>query len=484
MELALKLVLKIFFSTLFSLESAADSTVEPSKTIKHGRRRRSSSSTGSGAASTVVVGGRISSHYSTEKSGSSGYYGSHLYSAGGSVVEEHIYSEPVIVENVQVHARSTDDKNSRLKTKLETKEKERMCLDKLNRSITNLEKAMPEDQAPAMVPRRRISLPRDDTIPRPVWPGESDDSLSNMNMEQFENDLIKFSPSPRQSFGENGSSYLDLIDYHQTRELLCNIQDKLEVLLEQNRRTPTKNSTQDLEANIMRLKHDLENYLTVMQEKSENDLRQFSAGMTQDSRVRTVKKALSHRSKTCRLVDDCYEVMTEPSRRTSHASSSLHRTPSIEKGDFILTCNESINPFTSTATLEPKVAPDDNNNQSTSGGESCNSKNVKCARHGNLSQMQRNLALSQLLSDTYSNRYGGDRERMLNEWHRDKPSIWEMYYGTNRYSQSKIEHAIIREYRYGKPCAINMSYVSTQVLYHISLPMLHLGQPIYENDNI
>lgn len=445
-----------------------DSSLEPTKTIKHGRRRRSSSSTASGAASTVVVGGRISSHYSTEKSGSSGYYGSHLYSAGGSVVEEHIYSEPVIVENAQVHA---------IDEVRDTKEKERMCLNKLNRSITNLEKVLPNDNEQktpaAIISRRRISLPRDDTtIPRPVWPqGEADDSLSNMNMEQFENDLIKFSPSPRTSFE---GSYLDLIDYHQTREILCNIQDKLEALLEQHRRTPTKNSS-DLESNIIRLKHDLENYLSVMNEKSENELRQFSAGMSQDSRVQTVKKALSQRSKTCRFGDDCYEVMTDPSRRTSHASlreshSTLHRTPSIEKGDFILTCNESINPFTSSSTIPvPPVQtappastpPDDNNNMSSSGGESCNSKNIKCPRHGNLSQMHRNLALTQLLSDTYSNRYGGDRERMLNEWHRDKPSIWEMYYGTNRYSQSKIEHAMIREYRYGKPCAMNMSYVST-----------------------
>lgn len=412
----------------------------------------------------MVVGGRISSHYSTEKSGSSGYYGSNLYSASGSVVEEHIYSEPVLVEHVQVHAQAN-------KKDLETKEKERECLDKLNRSMTNLEKTLPEVQPPGGNPvahRRRISLPRDASIiPKPVWPGESDDSLSNMNLEQFDKDLINFSPSPRKSFE---GSCMDLIDYHQTREILANIQDKLETLLQQHRRTPTtQGAATDLESNIMCLKNDLENYLLVMNEKSENELRQFSAGLTQDTKVQTVKKALD-RGKICRFGDDCYEVMTEPSRRTSlrDSHSTLRRTPSIEKGDFILTCNESINPFTAAPTI-PTPLDTNNNHNSSSSAESCTSKTHKCARHGNMSQMQRNIALSQLLSDSYNNRYGGDRERMLNEWHRDKPSIWEMYYGTNRFRHSKIEQAMIREYRYGKQCAMNVSYVSID----LSLDILH-----------
>lgn len=454
-----------------------------------GRRRRSTgSSSGSNGGSTVVVGGRISSHYSTEKSGSSGYYGSNLYSGGGSVVEEHIYSEPVIVEHAQVHAIDCQ----RLQTK---DDQERVCLDKLNHSITTLENCLPKEEssppkkaAPgvprSIANRRRISIPRDGSIPRPVWP--PDDSLTHVNFEQFsqaitvdaELQLKRRSDDVDSGKASFEGSYVDVIDYHQTREILVNIRGKLDDLLEKHRTNSTQQpskqgpvSDSELERNIISLKDDLENYLVVMNEKQEDELRRFSAGLTSETKMLTVKKALDNRSKICRFGDDCYEVLNdEPfadfSGYDPKMRVALRRTPSIEKGDFILTCNEIINPYHPAAppTVPIESAPDSNNNNSSeesSGTLSCVAHEPKCMRHGNLSQMQKNLAFSQLLNDTYvGGKYGDDRERMLNEWHRDKPSIWEMYYGPNRYS-SKIEQSVLREYCYaGKHRAMNVSYVS------------------------
>lgn len=452
-----------------------------------GRRRRSTgSSSGSNGGSTVVVGGRISSHYSTEKSGSSGYYGSNLYSGGGSVVEEHIYSEPVIVEHAQVHA-------SDCSSSLTKDDKERKCLDKLNNSITNLEKCLPGGDSPPtkaslrIANRRRISIPRDATIPRPVWPSaDADDSLAHVNFEQFSQSKLDAEiqklkrrsddvDSGKASFEGN---YIDVIDYHQTREILVNIRSKLDDLLEKHRTNTTKQqpkqgaiSDSELERNIISLKKDLENYLIVMNEKQEDELRRFSAGLTSETKMLTVKKALDNRSKICRFGDDCYEVLHDDSFADFSSYDpkmkvSLRRTPSIEKGDFILTCNDMINPYHPAAppTVPIEASPDNNNNNSSeesSGTLSCVAREPKCMRHGNLSQMQKNLAFSQLLNDNYiGGKYGDDRERMLNEWHRDKPSIWEMYYGTNRYS-SKIEQSVLREYCYaGKHRAMNVSYVS------------------------
>uniref|UniRef100_A0A336KP76 CSON013744 protein n=1 Tax=Culicoides sonorensis TaxID=179676 RepID=A0A336KP76_CULSO len=486
------------------------------------------------------------SHYSTEKSGSSGYYGSNLYSAGGSSVDEHIYSEPVIIEHVQVHSAGTLGKGS----VTGIVKKERKCLASLNKSITTLEicldatqeksqkisKTLPEvivdspkhnkgldndkknDIPNSIVNRRKASLPRDETIPRPVWPGDTDDSLTNINLDAFN---MKSTPSTHsnESFNliqlntpkaekrestftnadsgkgtsEGTTDYMDLIDYHQTRNILVNIRGKLDILLEQHRMNTQSVGNpfvsesishasgkscssvgveNDLEHNIISLKNDLENYLAVMTEKSEQELRQFSDTMSKDSRMQTVTKAFD-RSK-CRLEFDSVPRSRPVTAYTCYSSqitkTSLSRKPSIEKGDFIMTCNDQINPFTATPcdTVIQIISSENGSGGESSDSLNCDGNNNKpsakpCNRHGNtLSQMQKNLAFSQLINDSFnckSTKYGDDREKMLKEWHRDKPSIWEMYYGTNRYS-SKIEQAMIREYRYGNKCAMNVSYVS------------------------
>lgn len=80
-----------------------------------------------------------SSHYSTEKSGSSGYYSSNVYST--SSVEDHIYSEPVIDGiNDSNRRRKFDQKLDRqiglanLEKSIKTLEKHLKCLNKPNKN--------------------------------------------------------------------------------------------------------------------------------------------------------------------------------------------------------------------------------------------------------------------------------------------------------------------------------------------------------------
>lgn len=457
------------------------------------------------------------SHYSTEKSGSSGYYGSNLYS--GSSVDEHIYSEPVIIEHVEVHS-SAGTMGKGVGNEILSKERKSL--------VKSIEKSMEKDAKKTLIPeitvetpgktktseipnsivnRRKASLPRDGTIPRPVWPtGDADDSLTNINLDAFnlkisqENDtsfnLIQLNTpksEKRQSTLTNadsgkgtseGTEYMDLVDYHQTRNILVNIRSKLETLLEQHRMTTNNNpfvqqdessNASDLERNIISLKNDLENYLTVMTEKSEQELRQFSDTMSKDSRIQTFTKAFDRsKSRSFQYQDFAQNnnpITTYTCFSSQITKTSLSRKPSIAKGDFIMTCNDQINPFTATPCDTVIQIISDSGGGATDSSDSLNCDGnkpqaKKCDRHGGavLTQMQKNLAFSQLMNDSFNNsaKYGDDREKMLNEWHRDKPSIWEMYYGTNRYS-SKIEQAMIREYKYGNSCAMNVSYVSRRL---------------------
>ncbi|XP_055311009.1 dentin sialophosphoprotein [Sitodiplosis mosellana] len=87
------------------------------------------------------------SHYSTEKSGSSGYYSSNVYST--SSVEDHIYSEPVINDITDSNRRRKFDQKldqqiglANLEKSIKTLEKHLKCLNKTNN------KAVPTGEQP------------------------------------------------------------------------------------------------------------------------------------------------------------------------------------------------------------------------------------------------------------------------------------------------------------------------------------------------
>uniref|UniRef100_A0AAG5D480 Uncharacterized protein n=1 Tax=Anopheles atroparvus TaxID=41427 RepID=A0AAG5D480_ANOAO len=85
--------------------------------------------------------------------------------------------------------------------------------------------------------------------------------------------------------------------------------------------------------------------------------------------------------------------------------------------------------------------------------------------HCDFSQLQRNITLERiiLMESLGKSRTGqfGDKEKMLLEWHQNKPSCWELYYGANREEQ-KPHQTLIRKMKLGRKSTVCISYPSTR----------------------
>ncbi|XP_055532615.1 uncharacterized protein LOC129722847 [Wyeomyia smithii] len=343
------------------------------ETSRNGQQKRpsiSSQDTGVGAESDVVVGkGRervnSTSHYSTEKSGSSGYYSTNIYFAGSSVVDEHIYYEPVDRGRKQSSAQlSVAPKPA------DTVRKKEGIL-KNNRAVQDggqtqrkknerpLEKyyypATLENvpNSPTVMRAKSINNEKltditespDGPIPRPIWPMDADDSLADINLDAFrlrntsqqnlmgfdsstssisDNELYSVSQKNAEEQAKKKSQYEEYLEFHNTRNILEQIRGKLNTLLEQRNETlrssagsnreqtnPTPAEI-ELEEKIASLKADLERYLQSMNQQNENEINRFVKGMSKDAKALAVQNAVEHRnrsrSSSVHLEND-YEVM-------------------------------------------------------------------------------------------------------------------------------------------------------------------------------
>lgn len=372
----------------------------------------------------------------TEKSGSSGYYGSNQYST--SSVDEHIYCEPIIEYVTQttdpsesltaiiVESPSNDNNlneltvnNADLNNESHSID-EKQCLESLRKSITNLENCLDNHLGSAnqMTPNskaRSSNLPlksklppisaskpgtssqstnssssmnqlqtmidsMDTSIPRPIWP-IYDDSLLDINLESFESkhgatevgNLINLeSPilGAQKSIPSQSTPHYaeDVINFHNTREVLENIQGRLANFLESSQVAASAPSNV-LEENIHMLKLDLENYLRAMHDKNEIELKKFCAGMKNNQNIVTIKNAFERKENTYQVLDETipgYERMHPISRSSNSQSSSMssssgqlaksyyqenleqdqHFGTVYVKDGFTMKCNERINPFT------------------------------------------------------------------------------------------------------------------------------------------
>uniref|UniRef100_A0A182N7D5 Uncharacterized protein n=1 Tax=Anopheles dirus TaxID=7168 RepID=A0A182N7D5_9DIPT len=81
--------------------------------------------------------------------------------------------------------------------------------------------------------------------------------------------------------------------------------------------------------------------------------------------------------------------------------------------------------------------------------------------HCDFNQMQRNITLERiiLMESLGKSRNGqfGDKEKMLLEWHQNKPSCWELYYGANR-EEHPPHQTLIRKMKLGRKSAVCISY--------------------------
>ncbi|XP_058457482.1 uncharacterized protein LOC131434612 [Malaya genurostris] len=580
--------------------NTADSTVSQQPTgvvaepAGNGQKRPSISSQDTGVGSDVVVGkgtGRervnSTSHYSTEKSGSSGYYSTNIYFAGGSVVDEHIYYEPVDRGRKQstengvtkppetVRKKEGILKNSRAIPDAPQPPQNGRPLEKYYYPAT-LENVPNEPTVMRAKPvtnekQTDIAESPDGQIPRPIWPLDADDSLADINLEAFrmrrssqqnligfessassnsDNEIYSVSHKNVDDSAKNKSQYEEYLEFHNTRNILEQIRGKLDTLLEQRNENMRANVGSDrtmptpaeieLEEKIANLKSDLEEYLRSMNQQNENEINRFVKGISKDAKVKAVQNAVEHRNRSRGSsvhMENEYEVMDNPipyqSFYTAHPQRTMKRYPRedrgpedqqshfetiyVQDGFNVRQLNRPVpNPFAQEArtaqilhnqqqhlramcsqkrylssdeikvcnSLEGRVrrpsrvsieVPDGRRdgvhlvNGSGGGGISVDGRSRRQSEVSNSKHLGKGSDVSGftlqrviLMESLGKNgKLFGDKEKMLLEYHLNKPSYWELYYGANR-EEHNPHHTLIRKVKVGGKNAISVSYPSTR----------------------
>ncbi|XP_062543949.1 uncharacterized protein LOC134211254 isoform X2 [Armigeres subalbatus] len=342
-------------SLIASINSEKGQSTQQASSNGHKRQSISSQDTSGDIESDVVVGKSIgrerinsTSHYSTEKSGSSGYYSTNIFFAGGSVADDHIYYEPVVEHGRNPPAKTTNKptgttvgkkegilKNSGKSQDSNKAQKDGRTLEKYYYPAT-LENVSNDVAIMRAKPTSNekltdITEAPDGSIPRPIWPLDVDDSLADINLEAFkmrhnsQQNLIGFE-SPASSISDNElysvskkniddtakqksqsqSQYEEYLEFHNTRNILEQIRGKLNTLLEQRTEVQKHSDSGqglsqaevELEEKITNLKSDLEGYLQSMNQKNENEIKRFCRGMSKDAKVVAVQNAVEHRHRS------------------------------------------------------------------------------------------------------------------------------------------------------------------------------------------
>ncbi|EDV59619.1 uncharacterized protein LOC6541034 [Drosophila erecta] len=268
--------------------------------------------------------------------------------------------------------------------------------------------------------------------------------------------------------------YEDQLHFQNTRELLEDVRDKIRLLSRatpQNSASPTPASTppsdvpKELEGMIHTLKHELESYLQRMNQHSELELRQLCSGLGRQQHVVRMQNALERRRSCADLQLNAYEAV-----RDGVLISANGRPLSVREQIMTIRCasdpnfkmkRKSIAEIFPAAEcyVESEVTTTSLSRSVTPSPASTPQLELEALHPGPatttiVTQMQRNLTFHKPIL-TVSNSSPGagnvavdgaardkaerDREReSLAEWHRKKPSIWEMYYGTNRLHQSLL----------------------------------------------
>ncbi|XP_017838381.1 uncharacterized protein LOC108596789 [Drosophila busckii] len=486
------------------------------------------------AATAAAVNG---SHYSTDKSGSSGYYSSHVCSTYS--LDEHIYCEPVIdiLENSEQAAKSSS--NSKLAacgkptkvlaisqrldmqnavTQADSAAKQAAAVEQvqlhlqlqqvvphysdklriLETSIENLDrhlKTFPcltqQQQHQELPPQERKALMALDiseklrsynqlpTIVEQLQVEHSDDSLLDIDLDAFllrpkgqqsnahagidnacflsdeqleENNYkcakyinscpeVAYRLEPAHSSSSSyAKRYEDQLHFQSTRELLEDVRDKIRLLTP----TPTTDIPPELDGMIQTLKDELESYLKRMNQHSELELRQLCSGLGRQQHVLRLQNAFERRrSYAGGDYESVREIAGLPGLRqqvlsircASDPNFKMKRKsiteifPTAECYVETMTISRSATPTTPSTTPTPTPTPSSYELKTTT---------------TTISQLQRNLSFQKPTLSTHhsqSDLGGGiasDKVDNVAEWHRKKPSIWEMYYGTNRLHQSLL----------------------------------------------
>lgn len=336
----------------------------------------------------------------------------------------------------------------------------------------------------------------DGQIPKPVWPMDFDDSLMDINLEPFL--LVNDAPQLKRKFSNsnlgvdnqcydssdddlNRSSDKSLALYlkqceettnvQNTTDILEGIRKKLDSLLEQAEQTDIQGKNAeaeptDLAKNIQSLKSELDSYLQRIKSKKDLEIKQLCTGLSKNTKMLTIKKALESRSRrnsqdedgyeifqTAEDVNGGYEPMMPKNIMTNYqeSNSGLNFDTVYVQDGFSL-CDSGAVPFagrfSSTRSTDAnfqlkrnfsKEFSTFNVNDKSDDSSNSSDKSSDNITNSEKNQLKQNLALHHPMLIKNLDKTSGDDKDMILEWHNNKPSIWELYYGKNRPIQTIVK---------------------------------------------
>lgn len=468
--------------------------------------------------------GGTGSHYSTDKSGSSGYYSSHVCSTYS--LDEHIYCEPVIeraqrgphqeMQNVSgtaaaavVKASESQPQQLQLQLQqLQVPQQQQQQLphysDKLRvleTSIENLDRHL--KSFPSLV-TSHPQLPTivEGYIDKQQQQQQLEDSLLDIDLDAFllqpkqqqqqriagidnpsflsdeqlaENNYkcAKYINScPEDAYrldNESSSSYAkryeDQLHFQSTRELLEDVRDKIRLLAP----TPTTDIPHELEGMIETLKNELESYLQRMNQHSELELRQLCSGLGRQQHVVRLQNALERRRSYAGVCDGVLVAASSEQLLTIRCASDPNFKMKRKSITEVFPLADCYVENTATPTPTPTAVPKTTTMMVSQLQRNLNfHKPILAAAESSGSASVSSLVVGAGSASVSASGSGeatphADKVDSVAEWHRKKPSIWEMYYGTNRLHQS-----LLGKQRHNGQLVISsahptLSYVSRQV---------------------
>ncbi|XP_034478494.1 uncharacterized protein LOC117784784 [Drosophila innubila] len=265
--------------------------------------------------------------------------------------------------------------------------------------------------------------------------------------------------------------YEDQLHFQSTRELLEDVRDKIRLL----QPTPTTDIPEELEGMIQTLKDELESYLQRMNQHSELELRQLCSGLGRQQHVMRLQNALERRRSYAGDVQlNAYEsvrdgVLISANGRPLSVREQIMTIRCASDPNFKMKRKSITEVFPSaecyiesagqSPTLTPLTTPTP---MTTPTATPTPTPPLELKTTTTMvTQLQRNLNFHRpvLGPETSGSRLGnaadGTAKKVdsIAEWHRKKPSIWEMYYGTNRLHQS-----LLGKQRHGSELVISSAH--------------------------
>lgn len=435
------------------------------------------------------------SHYSADKSGSSGYYSSNLCSTYS--IEDHIYCEPAIHERRNSTTTTTTTNRSQHaggvhvdvdvdggSGSVSTQNTVNYFQDKINENLRGLETSIKNldrhlnnsiinsngvvrSGSSSMLPTIMegiIDSPHKQNDEHDTF----DDSLMDIDFDSFllTQDLQKHVNSGRKTSQEENNykcskyvnscpenvykidsdsgktSYKSLKDFlkcydnsgyfESTRELLDEIETRLKILSDTNKQFPSL--TCHLDKTIEQLKNELKKYLILMSSRNKDlELKKFCTSLVNNDKVVKLTKAFEKHQ----VQENEYEIPYVNVRNSIVDPNFKMKPKRIYEEEFY---HHQPPP--------PPLPPTPS------------------------SQLQRNLSIHRNILNTTLNvdimtadkqsRY--DDKISILEWHKNKPSSWELYYGTNRRNQNFVAKRGIMVPNDAKAI---VSYVSTYLFFYL-----------------